>query len=122
MLAISPDKLKVVWLDFDPPQHLEWKPADPLDADVWATADVGDERGSVSFQLHICTSAAMKRVENKRHCFTIEGFIDRADLVARLDVFILEKTSGCVGDPYRVLGKFWRWEYGKYDKRGNLIG
>lgn len=114
--------LKVRGVDFDTPEFLEWKPEDPLDCDVWATANVGDDRGGLLFQIHICTSAAMKRVENKRHCFVIEQFAGKADLIARLDAFIEEKTKGCAGDPYRVLAALWRYEYGKYDKRGNLIG
>jgi hypothetical protein len=114
--------LKVMGLDFAAPEFLEWNPEDPLDCDVWATASVGDGEGSVLFQVHICTPASIKRVENKRHCFLIEHYAGTADLIARLDAFIAEKTRGCTGDPYRVLAGLWRSEYGKYDKRGHLIG
>jgi Immunity protein 8 len=114
--------LKVRGLDFDTPEFLEWKPEDPLDCDVWAHVEIGDERGGVLFQLHICTAASMKRIENKRHCFVIEQFAGKTDLIARLDSFIAEKTKGCTSDPFFVLAKFWRYEYGKYDKRGHLIG
>ena len=109
-------------LDFSTPEFLEWNPKDPLDCDVWATASVGDGKGSVLFQVHICTLASIKRVENKWHCFLIEQYFGTADLIARLDAFIAEKTRGYAGDPYRVLAALWRSEYGKYDKRGRLIG
>jgi hypothetical protein len=115
-------ELRVTALDFDTPEFLEWKPDDPLDSDVWATAGIGDERGSVLFQLHICTTASMKRIENKRHCFVIEHFAGKTDLIAGLDDFIAEKTRGCTGDPYRILAGLWLYEYGKYDERGRLIG
>ena len=114
--------IKVTGLDFDTPEFLEWNPADPLDCDVWATAGVGNEKGSVLFQLHICTPASIKRIENKRHCFLLERYAGKEDLIARLDDFILEKTSGWAGNPYRVLAGLWCSEYGKYDKRGHLIG
>jgi Immunity protein 8 len=114
--------LKVRGLDFDTPEFLEWKPEDPLDCDVWVHVEIGDERGGVLFQLHICTAASMKRIENKRHCFVIDQFACKADLIARLDSFIAEKTKGCTTNPYYVLAKFWLYEYGKYDKRGHLIG
>ena len=113
--------LRVMGLDFDTPEFLEWKPDDPLDCDVWATAGIGDERGSVLFQIHICSAASMKRIENKRHCFVIEQFSGMTDLVARLDAFIAEKTRGCTGDPYRVLARLWRYEYGKYDEGGQFV-
>jgi hypothetical protein len=114
--------LKVRGLDFDTPEFLEWKPEDPLDCDVWAHVEVGDERGGVLFQLHICTAESMKRIENKRYCFVIDQFVGKTDLIACLDSFIAEKTKGCTGDPYWALAKFWRCEYGKYDKRGQFIG
>jgi hypothetical protein len=114
--------LKIVGIDFDSPEFLEWNPSDPLDCDVWATVSVGGERGSVLFQIHVCTSASMKRVENKRHCFVIDQFAGKSDLIARLDAFIDEKTRGCAGDPCRILAELWCSEYGKYDKRGTLIG
>jgi hypothetical protein len=40
-------ELKVSGLDFDTPEFLEWNPEDPLDCDVWATASIGGEGGSV---------------------------------------------------------------------------
>jgi len=115
-------KLRVTGLDFDTPEFLEWTPDDPLDCDVWATASIGDESGSALFQLHFCTAAAMKRIENKRHCFVIELFAGKADLIARLDAFIAERTRGCTSDPYRILAGLWLYEYGKYDERGHLVG
>jgi len=114
--------IKVIGLDFDTPEFLEWNPENPLDCDVWATASVGDEKCSVLFQIHICTPASIERLENKRHCFLIEEYAGKADLTARLDGFITKKIKGCTGDPYRVLARLWRSEYGKYDKRGQLIG
>jgi hypothetical protein len=114
--------IKVRGLDFDTPEFVEWNPENPLDCDIWATATVGSEEGSALFQLHICTPASIKRIENKRHCFLIEQYAGKADLIARLDDFIVEKTKGCAGDPYRVLARLWRWEYGNYDERGQLIG
>jgi hypothetical protein len=109
-------------LDFDTPEFLEWKPDDPFDCDVWATASIGDERSSVLFQIHICTAASIERIEKKRHCFVIEQFTGMADLIAHLDAFIAEKLRGCTGDPYRILARLWIYEYGKYDDRGNLVG
>ena len=114
--------LKVMGLDFDTPEFQEWRPDDTLDCDVWATASIGDERGSVLFQIHICTAASMRRIEKKRHCFVIEQFIGKADLIARLDAFIAEKIIGCSSDPCRILAKLWIYEYGQYDVRGNLVG
>jgi Immunity protein 8 len=114
--------LKVTGLDFDTAEFLEWNPTDPEDCEVWVTANVGNEKGGVLFQLHICTPVSIKRIENKRHCFLLEHYAGKADLISRLDDFILEKTSGCTGDPYHVLARLWRSEYGKYDKRGRLIG
>jgi hypothetical protein len=119
----SQKPFKVMDLDFDTPEFLEWSPGDPLDCEVWATASVGYEQGpgSVLFQIHICTPVSIKRLENQRHCFLIEQYAGKADLIARLDGFIAEKTKGCTGDPYRVLAKLWRSEYGKYDQRGGFI-
>ena len=114
--------LKVRGVDFDTPESLDWNPDDPLDCNVWATASVGNEKGSVLFQIHICTAASMKRIENKRDCFMLQEWVGVPDLIERLDAFISEKTKGCTGDPYRVLARFWRSEYGKYDKRGHLNG
>ena len=115
-------ELKVRGLDFDTPEFVEWNPADPLDCDVWATAGVGNEHGSMLFQMHIITTAAMMRIRNKRHCFVIECYAGKAALVAHMDSFIADKTRDCTGDPYCVLAGLWRSEYGNYDKRGQLIG
>jgi hypothetical protein len=111
----------VIGLDFDTPEFLEWNPADPLDCEVWATANVGDESGGALFQIHICTSASIKRIENKRQCFVIDQYAGVPDLIARLDSFIAEKTKGCTGDPCWALARLWRYEYGKYDTRGQLV-
>jgi hypothetical protein len=113
--------MKVIGLDFDTPEHVEWHPANPLDCEVWATANIGNNKGGGLFQIHICTPMSIKRIDNKRHCFLIEHYADAADLVARLDSFIAEKTKGCTGNPYWVLAKLWRYEYGKYDARGQLV-
>jgi hypothetical protein len=114
--------IKVRGLDFDTPEFLEWNPENPLDCSIWATASVGTEKSSSLFQLLICTPTSIKRAENKRHCFLIKQYAGKADLIVRLDEFIVEKAKGCTGDPYRILARFWRWEYGKYDKRGQLVG
>jgi hypothetical protein len=116
----NPD-FKVMSLDFDTPEFREWNPADSLDCDVWATAGIGNERGTALFQIHICTAAAMRRIDDKRHCFVIDEYPGVAKLIAHLDEFIDEKTKGCTGDPYRLLAQVWRHEYAKYDARGQLI-
>lgn len=115
------DELTVLGLDFDTPEHLEWHPDNPLDCDVWATANVGTEKGGGLFQIHLCTPVSIKRIENKRHCFLVEQYAGVPDLIVRLNSFIAGKTKGCTGDPYRVLARLWRHEYGKYDARGQLI-
>ena len=38
--------LSVIGLDFDTPEFTEWNPDDPLDCEVWATANIGDEKGA----------------------------------------------------------------------------
>ena len=113
--------LQVIGLDFDTPEFSEWNPNDPLDCEVWATANIGDEKGGALFQIHICTPASIKRVENKRQCFVIDQFAGVPDLIARLNSFIAEKTKCYTGDPYWLLARLWRYEYGNYDKRGQLI-
>lgn len=113
--------LNVRGLDFDTPEFLDWNPENPLDCDVWATANIGTEEAGSLFHLHICTPASIRRIENKRHCFLIEHYTGKADLITRLNAFIAEKTNGRTEDPYWVLSRLWRWEYGKYDKRGQLV-
>jgi Immunity protein 8 len=113
--------MRVVHLDFHDAEGHEWHPEDPMDCEMWATVDVGDERGAASFQIHICTPLSIKRIDNQRQCFLIERYTGRADLISQLDRFIIEKTKGCTGDPYRALAHFWLWEYGRYDAREKFI-
>ena len=115
------NEIKVIGLDFDTPEHLEWHPDNPLDCEVWATANVGTDKGGCLFQIHLCTPMSIKQIENKRHCFLIEHYTSVSDLIARLDDFIAEKTKGYTGDPCRLLAQLWRYEYGNYDARGQLI-
>ena len=114
--------VRVIGVDFDSTELLDWQPENPLDCEIWATANVGNEKGGSLFQVHLCTPASIKRIENKRHCFLIERYAGVADLIGRLDGFISEKTKSCTGDPYWALARLWRYEYGNYDARGQLIG
>jgi hypothetical protein len=118
---VNNDDIKIKGLDFDTPESLEWNPIDPLDCDVWAHAVVGANEWSNLYQLHICSHAAMKRIDNKQHVFVIERYAGKEDLIARLNDFIVQKTSRSTSDGLVILTQFWRWEYGKYDKRGKLL-
>lgn len=115
-------EIRVMRLEFETPGYQEWNPDDPLDCAITVTANIGDESGACFFGIHVCTPASIKRMENKRWCFLIDEYAGEADLIRQLDQFIAEKLRGCTGDPFRVLGKLWWWEYGKYDSKGQLVG
>jgi hypothetical protein len=83
----------VVRIDFDTPEVFEWRPEDPLEYEVWATAAVGNDRGTSHFQLHICMPLAVRTIADKRHLFMIDAFRGVADLVAQLDAFIEAKIA-----------------------------
>lgn len=103
----------VVRIDFDTPEVFDWHPEDPFDCEVWATAAVGDDRGTSYLQLHICTPLAVRTVADKRHLFLIDEFRGVADLVAQLDAFIEAKVANRAGDPYELLSTHWLWEYAR---------
>ena len=103
--------MHVVGIDFDTAQVSDWTPDDPLDCEVWANVNVGDERGAAYFQLHICTPQSIRRIADKRNAFVIDEFVGIPDLIARLDAFIEAKLKDVSGDPYQALAKYWRWEY-----------
>jgi hypothetical protein len=107
----------VVHIDFDTPEVLEWHPQDPFDCDVWATAMVGDDRGTNYFQLHICTPLAVRTIADKRCLFLIDEFRGVTDLVAQLDAFIEAKIANRPGDPFLLLSNHWQWEYGPIRRR-----
>ena len=114
------ETMRVMWLDFNDLKQ-DWVPDEPWNCEFWVTVDVGDENGSVCFKVHVCTPATISRIENKRHCFLIDEYLDRKILTDQLDRFIAETTQFVSGDPYRELGRFWLWEYGRYDSRGHLL-
>jgi hypothetical protein len=101
----------VVSIDFDTSEFNEWHPQDPLDCEVWATASVGDDRGTNYFQLHICTPLSIRRLADKRCLFMIDEYRGVADLVIQLDNFIEAKVAHKPGDPFELLSKYWKWEY-----------
>ena len=101
----------VVGIDFDTPEWNDWRPQDPLDCEVWATAAVGDNRGTANYQLHICTPLSIRRIADKRRAFMIDEFHGVDDLVRKLDAFIEDKVANKPGDPYQLLSKHWVWEY-----------
>jgi hypothetical protein len=103
----------VVRIDFDTPDFHEWRPEDPFDCEVWATAAVGDDSGTAYFQLHICTPLSIRRIADKRYTFLIDEFRGVTDLVTQLNDFIEGKIAHRPGDPYQLLSKYWLWEYAK---------
>jgi len=113
--------MRVVWLDLHDHDD-DWLPEDPWDCELWTTVDVGDDSGSASFQIHVCTPTSIARFPDKRHCFLIEEYLGPKPLIIRLDEFIAMKTDSAPGDPYWELAHVWRWECGKYDHHGHLIG
>ncbi len=113
--------MRVVWLDFHD-HNPDWLPDDPWDCEFWVTIDVGDETGSASFQIRVCTHTALARLTDKKHCFLIDEYLGPKSLIERLNRFIVEKTQSVTTDPYRELARIWWWEYGKYNERGHLIG
>jgi hypothetical protein len=107
----------VVTIDFRTPELLDWRPDDPRDCEVWATVSVGDDHGTGNFDVHICTPEAIRRIENKRYCFTIDEFHGVPDLVARLDAFIEERVPAHMpGDPFYHLSRYWLWEYARQSR------
>ena len=106
----------VVAIDFDTPQRLDWCPEDPLDCDVWATAAIGDDRGTAYYELHICTPLSVRNFADKRHLFMIDEFRGIDDLVNQLDAFLEAKIGNKPGDPFQLLSKYWHWEYENYNR------
>jgi hypothetical protein len=103
--------MHVVSIDFDTEEFHDWNPRDPSDCEVWTHVNVGNDRGASYFQVHICTPQSIRRIENKRFCFSIDEFRGAHDLVERLDQFIEDRVANKPGDPYHILSKHWAWEY-----------
>jgi len=101
----------VVGIDFDTPKFNDWHPQDTRDCEVWATANIGNDRGAALYQSHICTPQSIRRIASKRHCFMIEQFRGVPDLIDQLNAFIESKIAKKAGDPYYLLSKHWLWEY-----------
>ena len=88
-----------------------WSPEDPYDFEEWISITVGDEKGGSDFQLHVCTSISISRLDSKRHVFMIEKWGGVSQLINQLDNFIHEIEN----DPTIILdhelAKHWLWEY-----------
>ncbi len=113
--------MRVTWLDFHH-HDKDWVPDEPWDCELWVTADIGDENGSWSFQIHVCTYTSLVRLSKPKHCFLVDEYLGPEQLTDRLNKFIAAITKSTPGDPYGELARIWLWEYGKYDQRGRLIG
>ena len=87
-------------------------PEDPSDFDFWMTVTVGDERGGSSFQLHVCSPAAIGGIADKKALFVLDEWRGEHDLIARLDAFIADELRKHPGDdPYEAPSRHWLWEY-----------
>lgn len=110
------NEFHVVGIDFDTPEITDWRPQDPLNCDVWATVDVGDDRGGSFYQLHICTPQSIGTIRDKQHCFMIAEFLNLDDLVMQLNAFLEANIGTTQGDPFFLLSKYWHWEYDKLNR------
>jgi hypothetical protein len=107
--------LRVIDFDFnDVADVAGWSPDDPEDFDEWITVTVGDESGGSNYQVHLCTPASIRGIDDKRGCFLVSEWEGVDDLVVRLDEFILERTANSLDDPDHVLAKYWLWEYASW--------
>ena len=114
------EPLEVLWFQFlDHPA--DWSPDDPFDFEIWAYVSVGDDSGACDYQIHLCSSARLPQIADKRHCYSIPQFKSRDDLIEELNSYIAKVCGNVAGDPYLELGRRWLWEYGRYDDRGRLI-
>lgn len=102
--------LQVLSLEFNDHSG-DWQPDNPTDFDEWVTVNIGEHNSGCRYQIHLCTSSSINRLQKRRYAFCLEEWQSREDTMDKLNMAIAEKLDRHLDDdPYQCLSKSWLWQ------------